>query len=178
MILDEQAELGDAQADGTPMSGEANNAREDALIQQTHGRSGVHDVRQWFDKLLGEARLQRSESAEELHQFDEHPVVSARSEDLEQYGGQRKVVLWVLPRQLTDNVGGSANNRLIGIFELFLETREGWAKCLWELKEDLVQDKNSLLPNIHSRGRQKRYQIGCQVTSQVSGAYIGQAIDC
>ena len=57
-ILDEEAELGDAELHGSIVIGQPGHHCTDALVEQRHGRGAVDEVGEGLHQLLPQSRLQ------------------------------------------------------------------------------------------------------------------------
>ena len=149
----------------------------DAFVEEGLGWGGVDDVGQGLDQLLAKARFQGAQGTEQLHDFDEHPIVSGQGEQLEEERGEGKVVLGVLACELADNVDRARNCGCVAIFQLFLELWKRWSQRIWEFQENFVHDQHRLLADIGAVTVHQGDNIRDQVSSQVISANISKAID-
>ena len=70
------------------------------------GRGVVDDVGQRFDQLLSQSPLQRSQSPKQLDNFDQHPVVTGRSQETEEQGSQTQIILGIFSSQFANDIHG------------------------------------------------------------------------
>jgi len=61
------------------------------------------------------------------------------------------------------------------VLQLVLETGEGWAQRLGELKEDLVKHKNGLLSKVGARRVEDGQNVRCKIPRQIRSADVGKA---
>ena len=94
-------------------------------------------VGQRLYQFLSQSRLQRGERSKQLDDLDQHPVVGGAGHQLEEGGGEGEIVLWVFPRQLTDDIDCSRLDARVRIFQLLLKPWKSWPQCFGVSQEHL-----------------------------------------